>query len=155
MIGSVTEQSLSSGNRLPLLLEPELQQVRDALEAQEDEAAVAALRAVMHGNGRFSGVCPECNYLLGTIEERRGTTAAAVAAFELAAGAAWPLRDDAVIHLVRLALTGGQCESASKRLDSLGPSPLGQSVVVSELRARVELCSGNGARAVQRLRQLV
>lgn len=137
---------------VPLLLRAELDAVRGAIEQEDDERAIAALRSVISRDRSFHP--EECHYLLGILSERTGAANEAVRSFEIAARQPWPLQHDAAVHLVRLALNQKECARADALLAPLVSGGKEQPTIV-ELLARSDLCSGHWQKAAERLRWLI
>lgn len=138
--------------QLPLLLRPQLETVRAAIEEGDDERAIAALRALIAQHSPLDAA--EYNYLLGVLLERSGTTQDATRAFEIASSHESGLRRDAIIHWVRLELRQRNCSRAEVLLAPLVAVSKDQAAL-AELLARIDLCSRNWGKAVERLRWLV
>ena len=138
----------------PLLLRPELEDVRLALEAQDDELAALSLEAIVREREQAGHGCLECHYLLGVIDERRGLMPRAIAAFEFAAQGQWTLADEALIHLVRLELARRNCSRADQLLEQVRVEEL-PLLLWGSLRAEVDLCRGRAATAIIKFRQLL
>lgn len=138
----------------PFLLHPALRDVREALEARDDELAALMLRDHMGKGGDFSDDGQECNYLLGVIEERRGNFDAAVVAFEVAIRKDWALRRDALTHLLDLALLRVNCARAEELLAQLSRAAF-DDTEMDEAGIRVSLCHGRTRVAEAELRRVL
>lgn len=157
LVASVTQSQNNHATAAtvpPFLLQPSLEDVRQALESQDDELAAVALRTKMVGDGPLGSDCHECNYLLGVIEERQGALDRAIAAFENAAQGDWSLKRDALVHLVGLELQRKNSERAEQLLEQVAPADSAETRL-SALMAQVDLCQGRWSKGIERLRQLV
>lgn len=151
-LGSAAQPSTSPRVHVPLLLRPDLQLVRAALEEEDTPRAVSELGALVARGRSFD--LPECHYLLGVLSEKTGATTDAIRAFEIAASTDWALRREAAEHLIRLELRQRNCSRAEALLASNTAIAKDQ-LANTEFLARIDLCSKNWQKAAARLRWLI
>jgi soluble lytic murein transglycosylase len=135
----------------PLLLDPRLMAVAQAVEANSPRSGALALEQVMAKANLTADQAMRWQFLLGRLREKAGEPRASLAAYRLAAAEDWPLRDYARLGAARALVSTGELGAARTELERItaGP-PLGTDVRL--LTAEIALLEHDLDRAVDALK---
>ena len=147
-------ESLSIEQFAPLLTLPELSAAARAFDAGQPKAAADEVERVFQSRKLPPRAAAAWQLLLGRLRERAGELPAASAAYESAAGVAWPLAGYARLGAGRSLLAAGQHRLATQHLQQVPPDqPIAAEAKL--LLAEAAVLQGDHERAIDIWRQVL
>lgn len=145
--GALPSDPLGLRRFTPLMAEPGLKKVADAVERGDSSAAAQELEAALASAPPSPEELPRWQYLLGKLREQAGEFPGAALSYDLAARADWPLKPYAELGVVRMLVRLGRHGESLEHLKRI-PAALPIATETRLLIADVASEIGDGALAV-------